>query len=96
MLAAALRPGDCLHRQRYQGLSSRFSVSAQRIRLGTRAGTGIGAGFCGTRSCSSSFFKRPSIGLTFIWWNETRAMRWAHSIQHKQKTPSTVWEGPDS
>jgi hypothetical protein len=35
------------------------------FRLGVRTGIGTGTGFCGTSSCSSSFFKRPSIGLTF-------------------------------
>jgi len=70
--------------------------SSYRTCLGIRTGTGIGTGFCGTSICFSSFFTRPSIGLAFIWRNETRAGRSAHSIQHKQKTPSTVWEGPDS
>jgi hypothetical protein len=70
--------------------------SYRPLRLGIRSGTGTGMGFCGTNNCSSNFFKRPSIGLTFGYWNETRAGRSARSIQHKQKTPSTVWEGPDS
>ena len=83
---AALRLGFCELRIRFYCL----------FRRGMRTGAGAGTGFCGTSSCSSSFFKRPSIGLTFSEKNETRVERLARSFRHKQKTPSTVWEGPDS